>query len=365
MCTISLCMIVKNEEDVLARCLDSVQGLADEIILVDTGSTDATRDIARRYTDKVFDFVWVDDFAAARNVSFEHATMEYCLWLDADDVIEDADRERFLHLKRTLSPGTDIVMLPYHTAFDSEGRPTFTYYRERLIRNHPSFRWAGAIHEVIEPAGRIVYGEAAVSHRKLRSGDPDRNLRIFEKLRQTGHILSPRETFYYARELYYHERYREAAAEFSRFLDAGQGWVENNIDACRLLSACYAALGQDNDALHALLRSFFYDAPRAEACCDLGAYFLNRGQVSTAIFWYELALSRHADPKSGAFVSPDCSGYIPCLQLCVCYDRLGDRDKAIAYNDRAEAFKPGDPSCAYNRAYFQAQDGPDPDREKA
>lgn len=65
MCTISLCMIVKNEESVLARCLDSVRGIADEIILVDTGSTDATKDIARRYTDKVFDFVWVDDFAAA------------------------------------------------------------------------------------------------------------------------------------------------------------------------------------------------------------------------------------------------------------------------------------------------------------
>lgn len=172
MCTISLCMIVKNEESVLARCLDSVRGIADEIILVDTGSTDATKDIARRYTDKVFDFVWVDDFAAARNVSFGHAGMDYCLWLDADDVIEEADRRRFLELKRTLSPDTDIVMLPYHTAFDGEGRPTFTYYRERLIRNHPAYRWTGAVHEVIAPAGHIVYGEAAVSHRKLRPGDP-------------------------------------------------------------------------------------------------------------------------------------------------------------------------------------------------
>lgn len=191
MCTISLCMIVKNEESVLARCLDSVRGIADEIILVDTGSTDATKDIARRYTDKVFDFVWVDDFAAARNVSFGHAGMDYCLWLDADDVIEEADRRRFLELKRTLSPDTDIVMLPYHTAFDGEGRPTFTYYRERLIRNHPAYRWTGAVHEVIAPAGHIVYGEAAVSHRKLRPGDPGRNLRIFENLRQSGHILSP------------------------------------------------------------------------------------------------------------------------------------------------------------------------------
>ena len=295
----------------------------------------------------------MDDFAAARNVSFGHAGMDYCLWLDADDVIEEADRRRFLELKRTLSPDTDIVMLPYHTAFDGEGRPTFTYYRERLIRNHPAYRWTGAVHEVIAPAGHIVYGEAAVSHRKLRPGDPGRNLRIFENLRQSGHILSPREQFYYARELYYHERYQDAAAAFEHFLDTGEGWVENNIDACRQLSACYAALGRGKETLAALLRSFSYDAPRAEACCDLGGYFLARGQVGTAVFWYELALTRHADPKTGAFVSPDCSGYIPCIQLCVCYDRLGDRQKAAAYNDRAEAFKPGDPSCAHNRAYFE------------
>ena len=68
--TISLCMIVKNEERVLARCLDSVADLVDEIIIVDTGSTDATKEIAARYTEKIYDFVWQDHFAAARNFSF-------------------------------------------------------------------------------------------------------------------------------------------------------------------------------------------------------------------------------------------------------------------------------------------------------
>ena len=79
MVSISLCMIVKNEEDVLARCLDSAAELVDEIVIVDTGSTDRTREIAARYTDKIFDFLWRDDFAAARNESFSHAVMDYCL----------------------------------------------------------------------------------------------------------------------------------------------------------------------------------------------------------------------------------------------------------------------------------------------
>ena len=86
MCTISLCMIIRDEEEVLGRCLESVADLVDEIILVDTGSQDRTREIARHFTEKVYEFPWIDDFAAARNFSFSKASCDYCMWLDADDV---------------------------------------------------------------------------------------------------------------------------------------------------------------------------------------------------------------------------------------------------------------------------------------
>ena len=239
MITVSLCMIVKNEEDVLARCLESAKPVADEIIIVDTGSTDRTREIAREFTDKVYDFPWIDDFAAARNFSFSKATMEYCMWLDADDVLLPADRDAFLALKETLSPQTDVVMMKYHTGFDSAGKPTFSYYRERLLRNHAGYRWEGAVHEVISPTGTLLYSDIAVTHQKTRPSDPDRNLRIFEKLVKNGVPLDPRQQFYFARELFYHGRYEEAAARLTRFLDDGQGWVENQIEGCRQLSLCY------------------------------------------------------------------------------------------------------------------------------
>ena len=73
MVTVSLCMIVKNEEDVLARCLRSAMDVVDEIVIVDTGSTDRTREIAGRFTSRVYDFTWIDDFAAARNYAFSLA----------------------------------------------------------------------------------------------------------------------------------------------------------------------------------------------------------------------------------------------------------------------------------------------------
>ena len=77
MVSISLCMIVKNEEKILARCLDSIHDLVEEIIIVDTGSTDRTKEIASKYTKKIYDFEWIDDFAAARNFSFQFATKDY------------------------------------------------------------------------------------------------------------------------------------------------------------------------------------------------------------------------------------------------------------------------------------------------
>jgi glycosyltransferase involved in cell wall biosynthesis len=96
-------MIVRNEEDHLAKCLASVRGLFDELIIVDMGSTDRTTEIAREFGAKVFDFVWIDDFAAARNEALSHATGDYAFWLDADDVIEPAEREKLRALLNGLA----------------------------------------------------------------------------------------------------------------------------------------------------------------------------------------------------------------------------------------------------------------------
>ena len=356
MVSISLCMIVKNEEEVLARCLDSAKDIADEVIVVDTGSTDRTKEIAARYGN-VYDFVWCDDFAAARNFAFAQATKDYCMWLDADDVIAPADRERFLKLKQTLDPAADVVMLPYHTAFDERGAPCFTYFRERLLRRARGFQWQGAVHEVIAPAGVILYGDAAVEHRKERPGDPDRNLQIYEKLLRENGSLDPRGQFYYARELLAHKRYAEAADAFANFLSRPDGFVENRIEACRQLAECRKALGKPEDALMSLFHSFAFAAPRAETLCALGAFFMERQDYEQAAFWYEAALRVKQDAKNGGFTVTECYGYLPCIQLCVCYDRLGEREKARAWNEKAAAFRPDSPAVRHNRQYFAGSGG--------
>ena len=351
MATISLCMIVKDEEAVLARCLDSVRGVAEQTVIVDTGSADRTREIAAAYGE-VFCFPWCDDFSAARNFSFVQATQEYILWLDADDVVEPADRERLLALKAQLDGTADVVMLPYHTAFDEQGAPCFTYYRERLIRRGAGLRWQGAVHECIPPQGWIVYGDAAVTHRKAKPSDSRRNLRIYEGMLARGQQLDARGCFYYARELQTDGQYARAAQAFEEFLTRADGWVENRIQACRDLAACLTALGQRAAAKETLTRSFAYDRPRAETCCALAALELEDGLPEQAAFWYRIALDAPCAPQNGAFVHAPCYGYVPCLGLCVCCDRMGQYAQAAAWNERAALYQPSSAAVAYNRRYF-------------
>ena len=350
--TISLCMIVKNEEKYIARCLDSVAGLVDEIVIVDTGSSDRTVEIASRYTPRVYSYPWRDDFSDARNHAFSKATMDYCMWMDADDVLEEAERAGFLELKQTLPPDTDMVMMKYNTAFDEADRPSFSYFRERWIRNRAGFLWVGAVHEVIPPKGRTIYSDIAISHRKEGAGDPDRNLRIYRGMIAEGKLLEPRQQYYYGRELYYHGEYEEAVSVFERFLLEEDGWIENKIEACSVCAGCYYRLGQEQAALSMLLRSMSYDLPRAELCCEIGKHFLERGNCHIAVYWYEAALNTPKRERSDGFVQPDCYDYVPLLQLCVCYDRLGDRQKAMEYNERAGACKPYSQAYLYNKQYF-------------
>lgn len=353
MITISLCMIVKNEEDVLDRCLDSVKNIVDEIIIVDTGSKDKTKEIAYKYTDKVYDFKWTDDFSLARNFSFSKANKDFILWLDADDVIEEKDRKEFIKLKETLDKNTDVVMMKYNTSFDSEGNVIFSYYRERLLKNVHRDLWKGAVHEAIAPYGITLHSNIAVTHRKLKVSDPDRNLRIFEKMIKEGAELNPRELFYYSRELYYHEKYHEAIGMFQKFLSLKDGFLENKIDAARLLYKCYDKVGDDELAVESLFKSFKYDIPRAEVCCDLGYYFMTKSKYDQAIYWYNRALSCERKDSLGGFVLEDCYNYIPLIQLCVCYDKIGNIKLANEYNELAGLFKPASKEYKLNKKYFK------------
>jgi GT2 family glycosyltransferase/tetratricopeptide (TPR) repeat protein len=154
---VSLCMIVKNEEANLPACLASAADLVDEVVVVDTGSTDRTREIARQWGARVVDFAWVDSFAAARNESLRHATGDWAFWLDADDRLDEPNRARLRELFAGL--GDEIAAFVMQCLCPSEAAAGATVVQHvRLFRNHPQLRWQHRVHEQILPAVRALGG---------------------------------------------------------------------------------------------------------------------------------------------------------------------------------------------------------------
>jgi hypothetical protein len=165
---ISIAMIVRDEETTLGRALESFAPHVDEVVVVDTGSIDGTREVARRYTDQVYDFTWIKDFAAARQYAFDRAHGDWVGHFDADDVVRGAEHIR----GQAEGAGADVGALcwPYVVAWDAYGHPTCEFWRERLVRNDGSYRWHGRVHETLtsrKPYREQHNSDVIVEHRPI------------------------------------------------------------------------------------------------------------------------------------------------------------------------------------------------------
>ena len=353
MVTISLCMIVRDEEKTLDRCLRSVEGIPDEIVIVDTGSGDATKQIALRFTSKVYDFAWIDDFAAARNDSFLHATMDYVLWLDADDVLLPGDRNKLVELKKTLSPTVDAVYMAYNTAFDGLGNLLQSARRLRMVNRSKGFTWAGVVHEDLVSDGqfRCLDSDIAVTHQKPagRPNSSGRNLLIYEKHFASGRGVRPLDLFHYARELEENGEAEKAVSYYRQFLESGGADSSVALYALDRLARCYYQLGDLEKEWECTLKSLEVDVPRPEFSCRFGERFLNRNQFRQAIFWYELAL-QNPGGNAGDRISENYPfrTWLPHKQLGLCYYRIGDYQRSLHHNKQARQYVTSDPDLDKN-----------------
>ncbi len=348
---ISVCMIVKNEEEVIERCLSCVVKFADEIIVVDTGSTDCTKDLALKFTDKVLDFKWIGDFSAARNFSFAQASLDYVMWLDADDVIFDEDIAKINELKKVANPA-DLYMFDYVLSHEEDGTPIFKYKRERLFSREKNYQWVDPVHEVIVPSGRVENVDIKIYHKKEKSPEKGRNLKIYRNLKAKKVKFSPRQQFYYARELMFNGLNGEAIGALNKFLKMPDSWVENKIQACIDLSSCYQNLGLNEKAKQSLLKSFLFASPRSEVTCRLGNIFLQEKRLDEAIYWFKQSFNNLEGMSSGGFVERDLHDFIPALQLCYSYSLKGDYENAYKYHLISQKLKPNDSAVQHNQNFF-------------
>lgn len=336
MITISVCMIVKDEEAVLGRCLDSLSGLADEIIIVDTGSRDATKQVAARYTDKIYDFQWIDDFAAARNESFTKATMEYIYVADADEVIDEENRERFRILKQTLLPEIDIVQMKYANQLAYNTTYNFDVeYRPKLYKRLRTFRFVDPIHEsvLLSP---VVYDSEIVIRHMPQGSHADRDFRTFRKVIEREGKLSAKLYEMYGKELFIagsEQDFADARPYFENFAEHTEcNERERKIFECVLTRACRLQK-DDTGILKYSLKNLAENKASAEVCYELGEYFYSMGDYKEAAIWYY-----NAAYETECELNIRYAGDYSLIRLADCYAEIGDRQQEQTYRALSDAW---------------------------
>jgi GT2 family glycosyltransferase/tetratricopeptide (TPR) repeat protein len=185
---VSLCLIVKDEEHNLPDCLGSAADLVDEVVVVDTGSADRTKEVAARFGAKVFDFPWCDSFAAARNEGLRHATGAWIFWMDADDRLDEDNRARLRALFAGLQDDNAAYVMKCLCLPDQATGTATLVDHVRLFRNLPAVRWRYRVHEQILPAvrehgGAVRWSDVVIHHTgyldpALRGRKLERDLRL-------------------------------------------------------------------------------------------------------------------------------------------------------------------------------------------
>ena len=293
MITISLCMIVKNEEKVLARCLDSIADLMDEIIIVDTGSSDNTKEIAKKYTDKIYDFAWIDDFSAARNYSFSKATKEYIYVADADEVIDADNHRKLAELKEVLIPEIEIVQMRYCNQLTNGTAYNFDEeYRPKLYKRQREFTWIEPVHEMVRLDPVVYDSEIDILHMP-ESVHSSRDFAVFQKQIQKGQRLSKRLHHMYAMELYISGS-DEDVIQAEPYFAATACEPERSLDevkeaACIVVRA--ARLRGDSGVILKMCLKDLLSEGASEMCYELGEYFYEKKDYEEAAMWYYNAMN--------------------------------------------------------------------------
>ncbi len=346
--TLSLCMIVKDEEANLERCLQSVQGLVDEIIIVDTGSTDKTKEIAQQFTEKILDFSWNNDFAAARNESLRHATGDWILMLDADELLAVDDQAKIREAVNTTTTVAFTLILRNYTndsraagwvsAVDdayAESKAASGWWevaKVRLFRNHPGIRYQGQVHESVYASlagrGDIVALNVPLHHfGKLDSAKVKEKYQLYEKIGQQK--VAEEQDFYalleLGRQYLTNNKVEEALMALKKSAELNQFHSETWF----LLGTAHLIREELDSALPALEKAWILNLSHGPTYTNLGILYAKYKNFELATEYFLQAIE---------FNPRDATAW---KNLGLCFDELGDKEKAYRALKKAVELNPG------------------------
>lgn len=357
---LSVNSIVRNEETVLGRMLDSIRNIADEIVIVDTGSTDETVNIAISYGAKIAFREWRDNFAAAKNHALDLCSNEWSLYLAADEVFECKDPDALKAFLYTVPKKTNLIYIPYVYSRNEHSLVAIQYNRPVIVRGKVP-RYIGWIHEQIhsnidianEP--RCIYSKCKIEH--LAKQDilekPREDLRILsEEVTQYGY--DDAKVYYLGRQYYYDKKYVEAIATLSHFTSLGFVWECEKADAFRMMSLCAKELYDYDSELKYAFNAIATDPLSASCFVNIGNIFYYNKNFAKAIPYFAAAIAVCKEEKDFSYfdVGRDNREY-PHNILALCYYNIGNKKMAEKYGKRAIELNPSDKSLRDNMKYYQ------------
>lgn len=340
MLPISICIIGKNEEKNINKCLSSIPKDTFEIIYVDTGSTDATTEIARKYTSNIFHFDWIDDFSAARNYSISKSTNDWILVLDCDESITFVDT---LEIKNLISKNIDSVGVLYRNNITNEkdgGNQSFDLVK-RLF-NKKYFHYTGTIHEQVTSFKTgydtetfsiplEILHTGYVGSKEDLQGKAKRNIVLLEKELEKD-PASPYLLFQMGQSYYFIEDYEQAVQYFATAL---QYDVNPKFEYVKLMIVSYGyALAYTNrisDAIIICEEVHSYFDKYADFMFLCGYLYMKNGPWEQAVEHFKLCATLK-DASSN--VSTPAYFNLGCI-----YEVLGKNELAIKYFSKVPNFK--------------------------
>lgn len=341
--SIALACILKDEVNNLPQLMASVRDCFDEIHFTDTGSTDGSIELIQSWINQnnpansqvfLHHFKWINDFAAARNASFDPVTTDYIMWMDLDDVL--SDREKFIQWRDNVMDNVDLWIATYNYAQDEKGNSRCSFARERVIKRSLGFKWKYFVHEGIvlnKPIQTMYVLPWEIVHKRTEEDhakDKSRNLNMFEARKP----LDGRMQYYYGKELFENQMPIEAYTQLVEAAKRPQSDLELHDRIMAMQYACYAAmqLNQPETAQDLALKGLMLDPERAEFFVIIGDCLLKRGKNKEAIPYYSAATKctyNGENKVQGAlFIHKDSYLHYPRIQLARAYAACIDMDRA-------------------------------------
>lgn len=290
---VSLCMIAKNAAAEIRQSLQSLQGQADELIVVDTGSTDATAAIARSCGARVYGFAWRDDFAAAKNFALTKARGEWIVFLDADEYFAQGTGAQLRRVLEKYAEAQALLIKMVNVDADQGNAGLDAFYTARVFRNAPQICYQGRIHEQIcRTDGRplrtrqVLEQELLLYHSGYSTGrlreKAQRNLRVLLSELEDGR--DPAQLYAYLAEAYAALEQEEEALRYARLdIARGRQSVTYASRSYRVGIEALKALQREPEALEEMLRQAMRDFPEIpDFCAEYGLFCYRQKRFAEA-----------------------------------------------------------------------------------